>query len=264
MTTVGIIGGGGWLGGAIAERGLTAGLLLPDRLIVSSRSPRGTRLADWPDVSWTADNAELARRSDIVILSVRPEDFGALGVDLTGRLVVSVMAGISIATLRASGCDRIVRAMPNAAAQIGRSFTPWVASGETEAIDRAFVAALFASAGDQDEVESETQLDFLSGLSGTGPAYPALLALALLESARKNHIPAPVALKAVRGVIAACGLMDTDDFNPARTVETFLAYRGVTAAGIRAMVGQGLFGAADAGLEAAAAAAAAMAERYAK
>ncbi len=264
MATVGIIGGGGWLGGAIAERGLAACVLSPDRLIVSSRSPRGTRLAAWPGVAWTADNAELARRCDIVILSVRPEDFGALALDLTGRLVVSVMAGISMATLRDSGCDRIVRAMPNAAAQIGRSFTPWVASDETEPADRAFVAALFASAGDQDEVESEAQLDFLAGLSGTGPAYPALLALALLESAGKNGIPAPVALKAVRGVIAACGLMDDDDFNPARTVETFLAYRGVTAAGIEAMIEQGLFGAADAGLQAAARAADRMAQIYAK
>jgi pyrroline-5-carboxylate reductase len=261
--TVGIIGGGGWLGGAIAEKGLSAGVLSPERLVVSSRSPRGERLGTWPSLTWTSDNADLVRRCDIVVLSVRPEDFSALGVDLTGKLVISVMAGISMATLRKAGCDRIVRTMPNAAAEIGRSFTPWVASSEVEPDDRSFVKTLFAACGDEDEVETEQQLDFLSGLSGTGPAYPALLALALLDSATKNGIPSPVALKAVRGVIASCGLMDTDDFNPAKTVQTFLDYRGVTAAGLKAMVEQGLFEAADEGLVAAARAAADMAERNA-
>src|SRR5262245_25141187 len=108
MATVGIIGGGGWLGGAIAERGLGAGVLTASALTISGRSPRGEHLARWPEVTWTADNAELARRSDIVIVSVRPEQFGALALDLAGKLVISVMAGVSTATLqRKLNADRV-------------------------------------------------------------------------------------------------------------------------------------------------------------
>src|SRR5262245_30085524 len=152
--TVGIIGGGGWLGGAIAEQGLAAAVLSPSSLVISGRSPRGERFARWPNLGWTSDNAELARRSGIVILPVRPENFGDLHIDLQGKLVISVMAGVSMATVRRKmSSDRIVRTMPNAAAAIGRSYTPWVASPEVTAEDRAFVTALFSACGEQDEVE---------------------------------------------------------------------------------------------------------------
>jgi pyrroline-5-carboxylate reductase len=263
-TTVGIIGGGGWLGGAIAERGLSAGVLSAPSLVVSGRSPKGDRFARWPEVAWTSDNADLARRSEIVILSVRPEHFGELGLDLQGKLVVSVMAGVSMATLqRKANSDRVVRTMPNAAAEIGRSYTPWVSSERVSIGDREFITALFSSCGDQDEVESERQLDYLSGLSGTGPAYPALLAKALLQHARDSGIPEHVATKAVRGVICgATPLMDNESFNPTDTVETFIAYRGVTAAGLSAMVDSGLPESVSSGLVAASAAAIEMAVKY--
>ncbi len=262
--TIGIVGGGGWLGGAIAERGLAAGVLSEADLIVSGRSPKGDRFARRPAVAWTSYNAELARRSEIVIPSVRPQQFGDLGLDLEGKLVVSVMAGVSMATLeRSTGADRIVRTMPNAAAEIGRSYTPWLASAKTTAADRGFVTRLLASCGDEDEVESEDALDFLTGLSGTGPAYPALMAKAMIECATRAGIPELVAIKAVRGVICgAAPLMDGDAFDPAATVGTFTDYRGVTAAGLAAMTDAGLTAAVGAGLEAAAAAAAAMAAKY--
>jgi pyrroline-5-carboxylate reductase len=259
--TVGIVGGGGWLGGAIAECGLSAGVLSASRLIVSSRSARGDRYARWPAVTWTSDNAELARRSQIVILSVRPQQFGALSLDLEGKLVISVMAGVAMATLeRRLNAERVVRTMPNAAAEIGRSYTPWVASERATSTDRAFVTALFSSCGEQDEVQTERQLDYLTGLSGSGPAFPALLAKAMLQHAQESGIPEHVATKAVRGVICgATPLMDSDAFNPAETVETFIEYRGTTAAGLSAMIEAGLPQAVGSGLSAADAAAANMA-----
>lgn len=261
---VGIVGGGGWLGGAIAERGLLAGVLSAPSLVVSARSPRGDRLARWPQVIWTPDNAELARRSDVVILSVRPQQFGALSLDLEGKLVISVMAGVSMATLRRKlNAERVVRTMPNAAAEIGRSDTPWVAGDRVGPEDRAFVAALFSSCGEQDEVETEAQLDYLTGLSGSGPAFPALLAKAMLDHARRRGIGDHIAIRAVRGVLCgAAPLMDGSAFDPADTVETFIEYRGTTAAGLSAMIAAGLAEAVGSGLDAAAAASAEMAVRH--
>lgn len=261
--TVGIIGGGGWLGGAIAERGLSAGVLSASSLVVSARSARGDRYARWPEVTWTSDNAELARRSDVVILSVRPQQFGELSLDLDGKLAISVMAGVSTATLRRRlNAKRVVRTMPNAAAEIGRSYTPWLASEHVTAADRALVTALFSSCGEQDEVETERQLDYLTGLSGSGPAFPALLAKAMLQHAQQSGIPEHVAVKAVRGVICgATPLMDRDSFNPAETVETFIEYRGTTAAGLSAMIEAGLPESVGSGLRAAATAASDMAAR---
>ena len=243
------MGGGGWLGGAIAERGLAAGVLSEASLIVSGRSPKGNRFSRWPRVAWTSDNSELARRSEIVVLSVRPEQFGDLRLDLSGKLVVSVMAGVSVATLsRETGADRVVRTMPNAAAGTGRSYTPWLASAKASDADRAFVRRLFDCCGEEDAVDSEQALDFLTGLSGTGPAYPALLAKAMIDCATRAGISEHVAIRAARGVVCgAAALMDGEAFDPAATVKTFTDYRGVTAAGLDAMTGAGLTAAVGAG-----------------
>lgn len=258
---VGIVGGAGWLGSAIATRGLSAGVLNSSSLIISFRSPRGSRFPDWPEIIWTADNEELARRADVVVLSVRPHQFADFSLNLEDRLVISVMAGVSMATLaRQLKTDRIVRAMPNAAAEIGRSYTPWVAADGVTASDRHFVSALMSSCGEEDEVATELHIDYLTGLSGSGPAFPALLASAMLSHAEENGIPLHVAKKAVRGVICgASGLINTEEFIPAAVVETFMDYQGTTAAALREMIHAGFPGAVHAGLQAAATAAADMA-----
>lgn len=258
---VGIIGGAGWLGSSIAMQGLSAGVLAPASLIISSRSPRGTRFSAWPDVMWTSDNAELARRADVLILSVRPQQFPDISLNFEGRLVISVMAGVSMATLqRRLQTDRIVRSMPNAGAEIGRSYTPWVAGSGVTSSDRAFVSALMSSCGEEDEVATEEQIDYLTGLSGSGPAFPALLASAMLSHAEARGLPPHVARKAVQGVICgASRLLDGDRFAPAATVETFIDYEGTTAAALREMIRAGLPEAVHAGLQAAASAAAELA-----
>ncbi|MEO9338459.1 pyrroline-5-carboxylate reductase dimerization domain-containing protein [Mesorhizobium sp. SB112] len=260
---VGIVGGAGWLGSAIATRGLSAGVLNSSSLIISSRSPRVSRFPDWPKIIWTADNEELVRRADVVILSVRPHQFANLSLNLENRLVISVMAGVSMATLEQRlKTNRIVRAMPNAAAEIGRSYTPWVAADGVTASDRGFVGALMSSCGEEDEVTTELQIDYLTGLSGSGPAFPALLASAMLSHAEENGIPSHVAKKAVRGVICGTsGLINTDEFMPGKIVETFMEYQGTTAAALREMIRAGLPGAVHAGLQAAASAAADMASK---
>jgi pyrroline-5-carboxylate reductase len=258
---VGIVGGAGWLGSAVATRGLSAGVLDPSSLIISSRSPRGARFSNWPEIIWTADNEKLARRADVVIISVRPHQFADLSLDLEGCLVISVMAGVSMTTLaRQLKTDRIVRAMPNAAAEIGHSYTPWVAADGVTASDRGFVSALMSSCGEEDEVATELHIDYLTGLSGSGPAFPALLASAMLSHAAENGIPLRVAKKAVRGVICGTnGLINTEEFTPDKIVETFMEYQGTTAAALREMIRAGLPGAVHAGLQAAASTAADMA-----
>src|SRR5699024_3470103 len=91
---IGIIGGNGWLGSAIAKAAVASGTVAPDRLTLSGRSDkRGA--ADTPGAHWTRDNRELVDNSDVVVLSVRPEQFPGVDIDASGKLVVSVMAGVS-------------------------------------------------------------------------------------------------------------------------------------------------------------------------
>ena len=258
---VGIIGGGGWLGRSIAAQALASGVITDKSLIVSSRSPRGEGLREWPAVEWVSDNADLARRSDVVILSVRPHQFFDLSIDVGGSLVISVMAGVSMETLQSRlGTTRVVRSMPNAAAEIGLSYTPWLAGAGVTEQDRAFVGGLFESCGEADEVGTEDQLDYLTGLSGSGPAFPALLASAMLSHAENKGLPPEIARRAVLGAVCnASRLLATGDATPEQMVQTFVEYEGTTAAGLRQMMGKGFVEAVHAGLDAAAAAAARMA-----
>lgn len=254
---VGIIGGTGWLGRNIGRLALEAGAVDAARLTISSRSGPGTAFRDWPAVRWTASNRELVERSEVVVLSVRPQDFRAMPFEAEGKLIVSVMAGVSANTLaRRSRSGRIVRAMPNAAVEIGRSYTPWFASqGATEA-DREFVQALFASSGTADAVGSEADIDYLTALSGSGPAFPALMAEAMLAHALARGLDPGVARRAVEGVVCdASRLLADPAQTPAEMVRTFVDYRGTTAAALAAMIERGFREAVHAGLAAATAAA---------
>ena len=194
----GIVGGNGWIGGALA-RALVASGLPPSRLNLSCRSTP----PDWlPGAIWTHDNQALADASDLVVLSVRPQDWAAVTLSAPGKLVVSVMAGIPLAALAArTGTPRVVRALPNAAADVGHSYTPWTASSAVTDADRATVRRLFDACGSGDEVPHEEDIDYLTGHSGTGPAYPALLAAALIRDAVAHGIPEAVARRAAVGIL---------------------------------------------------------------
>jgi pyrroline-5-carboxylate reductase len=247
---VGIIGGNGWIGGALARAMVAAGLLPPASLTLSCRSEP----PDWlPEAVWTHDNQALADSVDIVVLSVRPQDWPRVRISAAGKLVVSVMAGVPLAAISASaGTERVVRALPNAAAEVGKSYTPWAASAAVTDADRAIVRRMFESCGTVDEVPREADIDYLSGYSGTGPAYPALLAAAMMQDAIAHGIPRDVARRAVVGLLIGTGrIFEKTGEDPAETVAAFVSYRGVTAAAIEAMVAGGFQALVSAGLSAA-------------
>jgi pyrroline-5-carboxylate reductase len=247
---IGIIGGAGWLGGAIAGAILDAGLVRPGDLTLSYRRKQPSRFAQ---AAWTADNQELVDRSDVVIVSVRPADWPAVRIGADGRLVISVMAGIRLDQIAAQfGTDRVVRSLPNAAAELGRSYTPWVASQGVTRQDRVLAGRIFEACGTSDEVGSEAEIDYLTGLSGSGPAFPALLAEAMMRDAIARGIDPRVARRAVTAVLVGTGaLFERTGENPSDTVETFLSYEGTTTAAIRAMRAGGFDTAVAEGLAAA-------------
>ncbi len=249
LPRIGIVGGNGWIGGALA-RALAGSGLPPATLTLSCRSTP----PDWlPGASWTHDNQALADASDVIVLSVRPQDWAAISLAAPGKLVISVMAGIPLADLAArTGTERVVRALPNAAADVGRSYTPWTASAAVTDADRAAVRRIFDACGTGDEVPREADIDYLTGHSGTGPAYPALLATALIRDAVAHGVPADVARRAAVAILIGAGrIFEKTGEDPADTVAAFVEYRGVTAAAIEAMRAGGFDAVVAAGLAAA-------------
>lgn len=237
---LGIIGATGWLGGALGRAVLERGLVAAPDLVLLNRSGVRPDYYGRPDVTWAKDVADLVALVDAVVLAVRPEDFAALGLRATGRLVISFMAGVPMAALAGTG-GRVVRAMPNAAAERGRSYTPWLADAAVEEADRRVVQAILGAIGTEDEVAHEGQIDYLTALSGSGSAYPAMMAAAMLADARGRGLAEAVARRAVEAVICDGAEMLRGRIEDAPAlVETYRAYRGTTAAGLDAAEARGL------------------------
>lgn len=255
---IGIIGATGWLGSALGGRLLSRGIVTPDRLAVANRS--GAR-ADYHGhkVRWARDAAELVALSDVVVVSVRPEDWPGLDLRAEGRLVLSFMAGVGADRLRACG-GRIVRAMPNAAAGIGQSWTPWWADdGVTEA-DRQAVKAVLSAIGTSDEIPQESQIDLMTALPGSGAAYPALMAVAMARFMTGQGVPEAIAWRAAEAAVCGGAAMLAGRIADAPALlAAYRDYRGTTAAGIDAAEAAGFSTAIRAALEAATTKARAMA-----
>lgn len=235
--TIGIIGGTGWLGGALAQALLDSGFINADRLFLSNRS--GSHPLGETGVHLLVDNQALLDASDIIVISVRPEQFKALDIDASGKWVISLMAGVASQTIsEATGARAVVRAMANAAVEIGKSFTPWYCEHDLTAPEAAFIQRLLECVGTASRVPTEDCIDYLSALSGTGPAFPALLMTALARQAISAGIPEDVARQAAQGVVLSASQL-LADHEPQAMIDSLVAYKGVTAAALQSLLDGG-------------------------
>lgn len=228
---VGIIGATGWLGSALGGRLLSLGILEAKQLTVLNRS--GPR-ADYhgQQVHWAKDVNELADGSDVIVVSVRPQDWPSLNLQANGKLVVSFMAGVGADDLAASG-GRIMRVMPNAAAEIGKSYSPYWAGPDVTAQDRDIVAHLLSAIGTSDELPDEAQIDLMTAVPGSGAAYPALMAMAMFRFMQDRGVPDHIAWRATEAAVCGGAAMLSGQIERADSLlAAYRDYRGTTAAGI--------------------------------
>ena len=259
--SLGIIGGTGELGSAIARAVLGAGWVTPDRLWIANRSGAG-HWPDWPGIHFTADPADLARSCEAILLAVPPDQLRRIGLNAPDRLILSVMAGATIAQLQhAAGSRRVIRAMSSPAAGRHLAYSPWVAAPAATPADRDLARGLFAACGATDELADETHLDVFPAVTGPVPGFAAFFAECLAAYVEKAGLAPGIAEKAVRQLLLASGTIMAQEARPAASyVDAMIDYDGTTAAGLR-VLRQGPFADALAeGLEAAVAKARRIAE----
>jgi pyrroline-5-carboxylate reductase len=235
-----IIGGTGWMGSAMLKPALQRGLLSQAEVAVSNSD--GALLSGFPDVSVFADSQDMAHQSRCVVLSVRPEHFPSLAIDLSGKLVISIMAGVSVAQIQAAtGATNVIRAMPNAAAEVGESYTPYFATDSVTADELKLAAGFFAGFGQADALQSEDELGYFVALTGSGHGTVAFFASALIQAATEQGIEPALAEKAVRQLMKGMGRLVSDEANsPATTVERVITYGGTTCRLVETMKEQGV------------------------
>lgn len=231
---IGIIGGNGMLGRAIAQGLLVHGGMAPEDLWISCRSGRADGLEAHAGLHVTTDNQELAETCDLVVLSVPPQAAGSIGIAAGDRLIVSVMAGVSLARLaELTGTSRVVRAMSSPAAAQGLAFSPWIAGEAVDMADRARVTAMFGACGSTAEVPSEDQVELFTALTGPVPGFVAFFAESMVEYAVERGVAPGVADRAIRQLFLGAGRMMAEEGpTPADHVREMIDYAGTTAAGL--------------------------------
>jgi pyrroline-5-carboxylate reductase len=162
----------------------------------------------------------------------------------SGALMLSIAAGTSIASMRHAwgGRARIIRAMPNTPGSIGHGITALYAGKGASAKDKAFAAALLAGLGETVWVRREADIDAVTAVSGSGPAYVFLLVEALADAAESEGLPRPLAEKLARATITGAGALLGADATPAAVLrQNVTSPKGTTEAALKVlMAGNGL------------------------
>lgn len=249
----GIIGGSGMLGRAIAIANLTRSGVAAGDLWIANRDGRRDGFEDFPQVTVTGFAQALVEACDVVLLSVPPAHFSRLEISAPDKLIVSVMAGITIAAMaEKTGSPRIARGMSSPAAELGLAHSSFCATGAVTDADRDAVKALFAPCGMVDEVADEALMDVFCALTGPVPGFVAYYAACMVDAAVAQGMPEGVADRAVRQLFLASGAaLKKWPETPGEQVQAMVDYAGTTAAGLVEMKNRPLADAIAAGLEAA-------------
>ena len=199
---IGFIGAGA-MAEALAGGVLASGIPAESVAAADPDPVRRKHLSETLGVTAVADNGEIVRDSDIVVLAVKPNVVGPVLEGLADApegeharpLWISIAAGIPLARLEGGlgEAARIVRAMPNTPALVQAGATAFCGNHRATARDRDSTRDLFRCVGTVWEAPSEALLDAVTGLSGSGPAYVFVFLEALGDAGVRMGLPRPAA-----------------------------------------------------------------------
>jgi pyrroline-5-carboxylate reductase len=238
-----VLAGAGKMGGAMLSGWLAQGLA-PKNVAVIEPHPsgeisalvaKGVRLNPTPN--------EIGQVAALVI-ALKPQAFREAAPALkpfagAETLVVSIMAGMTIASVAEACGGAIVRAMPNTPAAIGRGITVAVAAKHVAAMQRAAADALLRATGAVEWVGDEALMDAVTAVSGSGPAYVFLLAEELARAGVAAGLPEALATKLARETLAgASELLHRSDVSAATLRQNVTSPGGTTAAALEVLMGK--------------------------
>jgi pyrroline-5-carboxylate reductase len=231
--------GAGVMAKALGKGLVDAGVVSTKELICSAPAPEdGQSFLDLlPGSRWTPDNLDVLEAGDVTILAIKPqvlpEALPPLKDVSAGKLIISIAAGVTLEKLRGwlHPTARIVRCMPNMLVQIGAGASAYAGASNVTEADFALAERVLAASGKAWRVE-EKQLDAVTALSGSGPAYvfhfiEALtrggVALGLSEALAKNL--------AIQTVLGSAQLAAHSPHTPMELAAQVKSPRGTTLAG---------------------------------
>jgi pyrroline-5-carboxylate reductase len=244
---LGVIGGG-VMGEAIISCLLRLKIYQPLEIMVSDRSPERLDLLKTKyGICISLDNSEVFR-SQVILLAVKPQVFVQ---EFTGEaiakylhsdpLIISIMAGITIAQLeQVFNRLPVIRAMPNTPAQVGSGITALCLGEFATSAHLEQGRQIFTAVGEAIEVP-ESMLNAVTGLSGSGPAYVAVMVEAMADGGVAMGLPRAIAMQlAIQTILGTAELLKQTGIHPGQLKDQVSSPGGTTIAGVRQLEKSGM------------------------
>lgn len=245
---ISFIGGGNMaqaLIGGLLSRGLPA-----TRITVSDPVEQVRQLLQEKDVQVMDDNIAAIQDADIVVFAVKPQVLGTILKSVNGlfdgKLVISIVAGAEIATIaRLIGSERIVRVMPNTPALVQTGAHGMYATDAVDAKDRELATQVLAATGLAIWVDSEAQIDAVTAVSGSGPAYFFYMMESMIRAGKNMGLDEKVATAlTLQTALGAAQMAITSANTPAELRKNVTSPNGTTQAALevfdRAQISQNI------------------------
>ncbi|MEM7506074.1 MAG: pyrroline-5-carboxylate reductase [Pseudomonadota bacterium] len=230
--------GCGKMGSALLQGWLDAGLE-PARTSIIEPAP-----SPWLQGQGVNLNPATLPDATIAVIAVKPQMIGEAAPQLQalagrGTVFLSIAAGTTIAEFEALfGADApIIRAMPNTPAAVGRGISALIGNAKASADDLEMAEALMAAVGDTVQLQDEEQMDAVTGLSGSGPAYVFHMIEAMAAAGEAQGLPAEMAMRLARATVSGAGALAAGSEEEAAQLRiNVTSPGGTTAAGLEVLM----------------------------
>jgi len=224
------------MGEALLSRLLAQQIYAPEQVIVSEpQAQRRSVLAERYGVVVTAENQE-AGQAPVLLLAIKPQVFDVVTEQLQSladQVVLSILAGLPLRRLEVAFPGQpVIRSMPNTPAIVGAGITAITAGSQAKPEHLHLARQIFAAVGEVVEVP-ESLLDAVTGLSGSGPGYLAVIVEAMIDGGVAVGLPRAIATQlAVQTMRGTAELLQVQTLHPAQLKDQVTSPGGTTIAGI--------------------------------
>ena len=236
--------GGGIMAEAIISRLLEQKIYSPKTILVSE--PQLQRREFWQEryqVEVTNDNNDVICAQEILLLAIKPQVLDAVVTKLilstepeNSPLIISILAGVPLSRLESAFKGySVIRVMPNTPATVGEGISAISLGSQVSAEQLQKAQQIFTAVGQVVEV-AENLMDAVTGLSGSGPAYVALMIESLADGGVASGLPRAIAQKlAIQTVLGTATLLQELSLHPAEVKDRVSSPGGTTIAGVTAL-----------------------------
>jgi len=231
----------GNMGQAILSGILKTNIIEADQIIAADKNfsdPNFKLENQFSEINITADNQQAVREADYIILAVKPQiiEFVLEDIkdDAASKVIISIAAGVKTRILSQyfTANTKIIRVMPNTPALVAEGMSALYYSDLVEADEKAFVEKIFKSFGEITEVK-ESDMDAVTGLSGSGPAFVYIFIEALSDAGVLKGLDRETALKlAAQTVKGGAEMILSSGSHPAALKDMVCSPAGTTIAGV--------------------------------